>query len=417
MKTFGLEKRFIRCARKAGYALITAITAVVFLAASCTAEPKNDNPEPETTAIKDSDADKAPAAPARPKLIKPASVTLLYTTAVSGELVDCGCPGHPRGGLAKRAHYVMGINEAREFTLQVDGGNCFFPSMGARAADDSHKKKAKVLAAGMARMGVQVVNIGRQDLAAGLEFLEEELGRPEDSDPLPLISSNLSRTDSGELVFPPYKVIETGEARIGVFGITSGQLPGGTELAALDPQKAAGEMIEELKAECDLVIGLFAMDFAAASRMAKEVPGADIIIVSDRRSTPRPRPMVIGDSILAQAGNRGMYVGRMDLVIGGEEKPKMMEQERAEINAELKRLEAQRKILAGAMQNDPELRKEYSAVSQKEKELRGKLAESGSRLKYQNSMASIEPEMPEDAEIAGWVEATGVKSKSRAGGH
>jgi len=159
------------------------------------------------------------------------------------------------------------------------------------------------------------------------------------------------------------------------------------------------------------------MEFAAASRMAKEVPGADIIIVSNRRGTPRPRPMVVGDSILTQAGNRGMYVGRMDLVIGDGDQRKMSEQERAEIDAEVTRLEAQRKILVGAMQSDPELRKKFSQVNQKEKELRRKLDESGSRLKYQNSMASMEPEMPEDEVIAGWVEAIGVKPKSAAGGH
>jgi len=356
-----------------------------------------------------------PEVPARPGLDKDASFTLVYTTGISGEVLDCGCPGHPRGGLARRAKWVEGIKEART-VLQVDGGNVFFPSRGPRAdITPKDKDQARVLAKGMARIGVDVVNLGGQDLLAGFDFLEKELAKPEGFDPLPLISANLYEKDTGERPFPPFIIKRIDGAQVGVFGVMKAERPDDPEVEVKDPLETTRLVVKALGPKCDLVIGLMGMRFVEASRIAKEVEGIDVAVVSDRTASPRHRPMVVGETLLVQAGNRGMYVGRMDITVAAREVEGLSKAEQIELTNRLARVEAQLKILQGPVSRDPDLRKEYMKYKRLDNEIRDKLAFGAVRFDHDNTVVSIEPDMPEDEEIASWVEEMGAGTGSAGG--
>jgi 2',3'-cyclic-nucleotide 2'-phosphodiesterase (5'-nucleotidase family) len=168
--------------------LLAAVTAAVMLTVSCH-ERKTPNPGPAPAAGQPTGPGAAPVPASRPVRTQPASLILLYTTALMGEVTDCGCPHHPRGGLARHAHYSMGLKEARRDVVQVNGGDAFFQYLGANpVVNEGMKKKALAIAAASARMGVDAINVGKEDLMAGYAFLKDELEKGQGHEPLHLVS-------------------------------------------------------------------------------------------------------------------------------------------------------------------------------------------------------------------------------------
>ncbi len=342
--------------------------------------------------------------------------TLVYTTAVSGELVHCGCPGHPRGGLARRAKWVMGLDDSRP-VVQVDGGDSFFRKTrrGSKVGGDM-KARARVLARGMAYMGVDAVNVGVTDLSDGLDFLTGELARPAEDTEVPFVSANLVRADTGERAFPPYRITEVEGAQVCVFGIIDDQDLPADDARALDPALAAKTMVAKLRPRCDLVVGLYGMPFVKATRLAKEVPGVDVVVVGESRSTLKTRPMVIDETILCQAGNRGMYLGRLEMTLRPERDTDLSKEEIAGMKDELQRLAAQIELLEGPVnQNDPALSRVYRDAHRDKRLLENKIAKLHSRFDYKNTLVPMDDDLPEDETVSGWVEAIGVHPPTMRG--
>jgi len=355
-----------------------------------------------------------PPIPVRPGMDEKAEFTVIYTTGVTGEIVDCGCPHHPRGGLARRAKYVEGIDKARD-VIQVDGGAVFFPYKGTRRQmNDLMKDKARVLARGMSMIGVDAVNVGAYDLAAGLDFLTGELANPEGQDPVPFISANLVKADSGDRIFPPYRIVVVDGAQVGIFGVTAEDAATGQEgLKVLPPLETSQEMMEALKPKCDMIIGLFAMPFAEASRLVGQLKGLDMAVPSDRTASPRTRPLALAETIVVQAGNRGMYLGRIDVVLEPGAKSGISQEQRSKMQSDLARLEAQVAILEGPVSQDPELRRKYQEVVTEERRLRDRLSSLASRFDHEHSLVSMDLDLPEDETVAAWITEIGVEPKTK----
>jgi len=232
-----------------------------------------------------------------PRSDQPGELTLIYTTGNNGEVKDCGCPHHPLGGLARRAQYVQevktggqpgGIKSSGRTVVQVDAGDGFFAFTGQNIVPSPYdQNKAKIIARSLARMGVDAVNVGMFDLLAGPEFLKKDLG---EKNKLVIISSNLFDKQKQEFPFRRQIILERAGLRIGVFGLLQDVSPlSAGNLEVKDPQQAAQEMVGELRAKCDLVIGLMNLEFNTAVAVARQVPGMDIVVVSrGSRTTPQP---------------------------------------------------------------------------------------------------------------------------------
>jgi len=355
------------------------------------------------------------AAVAPAAVVKPAEkFVMLFATGVSGELVDCGCPGHPRGGLARRAEVARGLADANPgHFLNLDAGNSFFAMTPPAVPGDDKKQQARVMAKSLSYMGVNAINVGPMDLAAGLPFLRDELARAGASE-LPFISANLTDPATGKPLFPAYREFKIGERNVCVLGLTQ---PVGMDgaVAVADPAASLKATVGELESKCDLIVGLFAMPIHAASELARQSPGVDIIIISDRSSAPAPRPLVLGDTAIFQAGARGMYLGRLDLTLLPT-KPAtgagISGEERAKVEAELARVVAQVKMLEGDIVNDPQLAGVYKKAKAEEKALREKLGQSSAGYDFENALISLDITMPEDRQVAAWVAETGVKPRT-----
>jgi len=357
--------------------------------------------------------DGVPPIPPRPDRGEEVKVILLYSTAVSGELTDCGCKGHPRGGLARKSKYINGLRDANDHLVHLDGGELFFPqARGQVKITDIQKNYAKVIAKSMTRIGVDAINVGHQDLRAGLDFLTDELARPDPKTELPFISANLVVGEEKKRPFPAYKIIQSGGIQIGVFGLLDDLPENEYGLSILDPKETAKEMVAILKDRCDLVVGLYAMKSSKASRLAKEAPGVNLVIASARSGRPKARPMLVGESLCLDAGARGMYIGRMDLTFNEAASESLSPRKFVDLKDERARLEAQRVLYDGTVKRDPEFKAALAKVDSRLREIGEQLSEAGSGFTFENSVVSVELEFPDDEEVLSWVEGAGVKPKT-----
>jgi len=351
-----------------------------------------------------------PPVPSKPGMAENTRFSMVYTTDVFGEIEHCGCPGHPRGGLARRVEYVQKLEEKGP-VLQVDAGNLFFPYRGrAPRINETQKERAQVLAKGMSRLGVHAVNVGYQDIQASVDDLKE-LTAPENMDPVPLVCANLY-TAEGERVFAPYQVVGIEGVQVAILGMMGpGDLYGKKNLEIKDPVKAASALVPYLKDKCDLLVLLYAGDFKDLNQLVKNVKGIDIAVVSSRSSRITHRPFIAGETLVLQSGRKGMYLGQMDLTVNKEVRQKMSEKDRAALQEKLDRLRAQQKLLTGPAVRDPDLRKEHNRVTRQIDTISRKLATSISKLDYKNHIVSLDTDLPEDEKTRQWMDQVLNKQK------
>ncbi|UCD38060.1 MAG: hypothetical protein JSW54_00825 [Fidelibacterota bacterium] len=196
----------------------------------------------------------------------------------------------------------------------VDGGDLFFPK--ARLGDEiieKEKIKARAMLAGFNQIGADAVNVGDNDLAAGLPFLKELA----DSAHFPLLSATLVDGE-GNLLFKPYTVVERGGVRIGLIGASSEvESEGSYQSLAFLP--TVGRVAEEVASQADILILLFhGSDEDKKTLVASGLP-IDLILQSHvKRYDPDFGQGAIPASAL---GRQGKYINMITATIRSPEQP------------------------------------------------------------------------------------------------
>ncbi|RMH81255.1 MAG: thiosulfohydrolase SoxB [Acidobacteria bacterium] len=135
-----------------------------------------------------------------------------------------------------------------------------------------------------------------------------------------MISYNITEEPFGELVFPPYDVVERGGVKIGIIGSSFPYTP------LANPRKftegwSFGVKPEELqnhvrelreKHKVDLVVLLSHDGLPLDIALIKMVKGIDIVI-SGHTHDITPVPVRVGETLIVSPGSHGKFVGVMDL--------------------------------------------------------------------------------------------------------
>ena len=203
-------------------------------------------------------------------------------------------------------------NEAEKGpALWLDGGD----SLASETSQDLLADRAIVDV--MESLGYRASNVGARDIPPFYGPFRDLFERSS----LPLLSANVRYHDTGERIFPPYRIIEvpSGDSaggaplRIGVTGVadaagTLGTGPKGRTSVVTDPAAELKKILPELRQHCDLLVVL------AAGRM-QSFPGLlpsggsqpDILVVA--ASEPVwPEPRTIGPTLVLVGGDRGREV-------------------------------------------------------------------------------------------------------------
>ncbi len=289
--------------------------------------------------------------------------------------------------------------------VQVEAGCVFFMygySFTAREPGESLIRRAEVLARGMDRMGIDAINIGGRDLAAGLDVLQERLMKQHGSD-LPFISANIVDAKTGKLVFPAYRVIGVGKIKVGIFGVMKPSRGLDPQVEVLDPQETAIKAVSELKDKVDFIVALADMGLTEMVTIVDSVEGINVAVVTSG-TISRDKPEFAGETAIVSPGSGGKHLGIMKINYSSGEIPDDLVKKRTRLKRELSRLSAQEKILTGPIQEDPEFKSKADEFNQRKIEVEKELAGIPQGLVVENTLFSVKPDLPKDPVVADWVD-------------
>lgn len=206
-------------------------------------------------------------------------VTLLASGDTQGHVSPCGsCPSTiGLGGLARRATLVEQVR-AEGPTLLVDAGNALFGA-------ESLATAGRIIAVGYDAMRYDAMNIGYRDFRLGKQATLDALKASQ----VPVVSANLFHAGEDRRLFEPYVVIECGQQRWTIIGLT--QRPAGlgrmahlkSQLAGIDirpPAEILQAVLPEARAAADRVIVLYYGSAVSVQMLMREFEGEQTTFVT-----------------------------------------------------------------------------------------------------------------------------------------
>jgi hypothetical protein len=167
--------------------------------------------------------------------------------------------------------------------------------------------KADVALKAMKAMGYDALVIGDREVALGNEFVFTNLIK----NGIPVVETNLKY--NGDRVGKRELIIERGGIKIGLLGVTINQLQAGQEGWDIqDPFDAVEEVLPGLREKADIVVLLSHLGYRQSIALAEHFEGIDVVLIGHRGRRIRT-PLMIGGSIMTQSGDKGQYLGRLDI--------------------------------------------------------------------------------------------------------
>lgn len=211
---------------------------------------------------------------------------IFYGAELMGSIDDCGCPGHPQGGLPWRLGYTEGFRAAYPDVgyLQVDAGHSManIIDVNGKLYPDQNEKCEWVLKA-FDRFNFDAVNISHNDLYYLAQFLKPGVW-DESVKKYPVlarfVSANLEPVNgnTGQVAPPPYVVrtmtggrIPGGSIKVAFIGLTenNSNLPIQLGYNVLAPEAALDKVLPKAQSESDVVVVLYFAPPDAARALAQ----------------------------------------------------------------------------------------------------------------------------------------------------
>lgn len=256
------------------------------------------------------------ALPSHSQLHDTKHLTILYLNDLHGQLEPFRADGGKMvGGAARLATLVERIRaENRRLghqTLLLVAGDLFLgSSLSALFKGEAELKFLNLV-------HPDALTLGNHEFDFGMEVLEQ---RVKDAT-FPVISANIYR--GKERLFPPLISKNIGSGfRVAILGLITpdtAQLAHPEKIAGItfsDPIAEGNKLASEIRHTTDILITLTHTGLEIDRRLAREVPGLDVII-GGHDHIALPEPLVVNGVLICQAQNRGLFLGRLDLRLEG----------------------------------------------------------------------------------------------------
>lgn len=222
--------------------------------------------------------------------------------------------GYDGMGFERVATIVSQIEAANPNTLVLDAGDAFHGQTIATLNEGESIVKI------FNEIGYDAMTPGNHDFNYGKERLLELDEMAE----FPILAANVYYDDYSEFL-PGYTVKEIDGVKVGIFGISTPETvykshPANTEgLEFFDPVIASKLMVAKLEDDVDVIVGLVHLGLDESSihtsrLVAENVEGIDLI-VDGHSHTELPEGLMVGNTLIAQAGGYDNNVGIVDLVV------------------------------------------------------------------------------------------------------
>ncbi len=229
-------------------------------------------------------------------------------------------PAKQVGGLPARATLVERIRQEHPNVLLLDAGDV---NTGLMVSNLFHAEPDIL---GYNALGYDAMTLGNHEFDPPRPVLLDQMARAA----FPFLSANV-RTSDGGLLAQSHIIRPFDGFSVAVFGLTTPETretahPAHvSDLRFEDPVAAAQALVPGLRRQADLVIALTHLGIDAdpdrgARRLAREVPGIDLI-VDGHSHTRLDAPMVVEHpasgtrTILVQAWKWGLLLGKLDLTL------------------------------------------------------------------------------------------------------
>src|SRR6056297_3619135 len=239
-------------------------------------------------------------------------ISIVHTNDTHARVVEDGYAGNI--GLAKVATIIQNKKAENPNTLVLDAG------------DALHGQTIATLNEGESIinvfnvMGYDAMTAGNHDFNYG----KERLLQLADMADFPILAANVY-SDNYENFLPEYVIKEVGGVKVGIFGLATPETkykshPKNTEgLEFFDSVIIAKLMVAKLQDKADVIVALshLGIDPSSTERsdlVAEYVDGIDLI-VDGHSHTVLEEGMMIGDTMIVQAGEYDKNVGHVDILV------------------------------------------------------------------------------------------------------
>ncbi len=260
-------------------------------------------------------------------------LTILHTNDTHGHLLPFSYPEsfEPQSPLAGMSHRANIGGVARRATLlrQLRETLQPYPALVIDAGDYmdgtpfSLEFQGEADVATMNRCNYDYATLGNHEFSNPLE----QVLRLVQMSNFQTVCANLRYRDTGEPLVPPFAIAQVGELRVALFGLvmtdTQNYRGARERVQVLNPFEVARELVPQLRQQADVVILISHLGIGDDERLAREVPGIDVIVGGHshtRLAEPRfvewqqKAPVNLGGTIIVQAHQWGGELGRLDLL-------------------------------------------------------------------------------------------------------
>lgn len=155
-------------------------------------------------------------------------------------------------------------------------------------------------------MEYDAVAISTHDLSAGADFFQQSKAAS-----FPFIAANVF-DQQANLVFTPHIIKNIGTLTLGIIGLTGGVASSNQDFIIGDWRKALRDQIALLEKKCAMLVVLSSLSDNENNELQKDFSGIDIIVTADKQGN-NIQPQRLQNTLRIQSGNRGKYIGRLDV--------------------------------------------------------------------------------------------------------
>jgi 5'-nucleotidase/UDP-sugar diphosphatase len=243
---------------------------------------------------------------AHPALAVAEMLTILHVNDFHGALepIRTGVGRPEQGGAARLAALVSAERTAT--TLFLAAGDLI------QGSNLSNLNAGRPVIEAFNLMGLDASAVGNHEFDLGQTGLRERAAEAR----FPFLAANIA----GDGPWQPSEIRQVGALRVALFGLTTEETPVATHprnargLAFGDAVATARRLVAELRPRADLVVALTHLGIEEDEKLAAAVPGIDVI-VGGHTHTRVERPEQVGATLVLQAFERGVVLGRLDLEV------------------------------------------------------------------------------------------------------
>jgi 5'-nucleotidase/UDP-sugar diphosphatase len=251
----------------------------------------------------------------------PAELTILYFNDLHGHLVPFTREGDTTrvGGAARMATLVQRVRAENRLrgrpTLLLEGGDIF------QGTPLSSVFKGEPDFRFLNMIGLDAMVLGNHEFDFGIEILRQRIQEAN----FPVLAANVLHEQGGGLLARPYvlRTLSNG-VRVAIIGFVTDDTPETTDplnvsgLVFQPPLLAASRYLPALEDSADVLLGLTHIGREADKLLADTFDELDVI-VGGHDQVLIHKPLQMGDVLIAQAAEHGLYLGRVDLTVEGDE--------------------------------------------------------------------------------------------------